>query len=631
MRRALTTAAAIALLAFTAPAIAADQDGEGTGAGTSMMLVMDASGSMAEKTGGGSTRIQAAKDGLNAVIDGLPPQQQVGFRVFGATDVPEDSPKACTDSQRIVDLGTDNRDDLRRAVADYEPVGWTPTSYALQQAAQDLGSTGQRTIVLVSDGEPTCDPDPCTVAADIAKTGVDVRIDVVGFDVSGSARATLRCVAEKGRGTYYDADDAASLNQALTVTSTRAARPFDLTGTPVEGTTDYASAPDLTTGQYTDTIPPRGTRIHHRLKRTAPGTTFHVGAVVSGVRGDLGASANVGIFRGDDLSCYIGTTYGLDLTSANPIYYGGTSSWKPDPESPCMTDPELFTTIERSVGDVDGRPIELAVYEEPPITSTVVAGQAATEPQWRTLTAATPTTGVVPGTSIASAPVVDPGTYALDISAGETQVLAIGVDWGQSVRAQLDATLNDGVRDAAAGGSEIAVNVLSPMRNDITVSQYAREPGDWTTGALANITENVAFRTGAMSWTVNPSNRAGNETVRRGASLAGIHYVVVTLEVRGDEANLPYTLTLERTDEGADVAPTYAQVDGLTPPSAESRLVDSPLKQQADSTDAADEDGAAKQADDGSSVPWVWIAGGTVLVLALVTAVAVVVLRRRRA
>ena len=126
----------LGLTAVSWPSATADEPQ----ADTAMMLVMDASGSMAEKTGGGTTRIRAAKDGLNAVIDGLPDEQRVGFRVYGASDVAEDDPAACTDSKRIVDLDTDNRDALRKAVADYEPVGWTPTSHALREAAKDLGT-----------------------------------------------------------------------------------------------------------------------------------------------------------------------------------------------------------------------------------------------------------------------------------------------------------------------------------------------------------------------------------------------------------------------------------------------------------------------------------------------------------
>src|SRR5699024_12797272 len=45
---------------------ASDTDGAGK-----LLLVLDASGSMAEDAGGGQTRIQAAKDALRTVVDEL--------------------------------------------------------------------------------------------------------------------------------------------------------------------------------------------------------------------------------------------------------------------------------------------------------------------------------------------------------------------------------------------------------------------------------------------------------------------------------------------------------------------------------------------------------------------------------
>ncbi|MBA4606958.1 VWA domain-containing protein [Aeromicrobium sp. Marseille-Q0843] len=624
MKKTLSVVGSI-LLAATAlswPAASAQED---PAADTAMMLVMDASGSMAERTGGGSTRIQAAKDGLDAVIDGLPDEQRVGFRVYGASDVAEDDPAACTDSERIVDLDTDNRDALRQAVADYEPVGWTPTSHALREAAKDLGDSGQRTIVLVSDGEPTCDPDPCVVAREIAKDGIDIRIDVVGFDVSGGARKTLQCVADEGNGTYYDADDAESLTDSLRVSSVRASRPFDLTGTPVKGTPTEDGAPLLAPGQYTDTVAVGGPS-NYRVARTAPDSTVHVGAVISGVSGDLGASATLRTKRIGGLMCSGSTTYGLDMSSRSPVYYGGVSSWVRDADSECRTDDELGVQVERSVGQIEGRPIELAVYEEPPITSELAPGAAGGEPEWVAPTPGT-ATEAVPGTSIASAPEVGPGTYQLDISAGETQVLAVPVDWGEQVRAQVDAKLNDEVRDAAAIGSGLDVSVINPLRRDVTISLYGNWPQDWTRDPWANLRENIAFRTGAMSWPLHPANRAQNDTTREGASLAGMHYVVVSLKLRGDETNLPYTLTLDRENVLGDVAPTYADVDGLTAPVADSRLVDSPVTAAAEKTDDADTRAAAGAEDSASLLPWV--VGGAVAALVLAAGI-VMVLRRRR-
>lgn len=53
----------------TGPAAAEPVEPDDTGA---MMLVLDASGSMAEKVSGGGTKIDAARSALDTVIDRLP-------------------------------------------------------------------------------------------------------------------------------------------------------------------------------------------------------------------------------------------------------------------------------------------------------------------------------------------------------------------------------------------------------------------------------------------------------------------------------------------------------------------------------------------------------------------------------
>lgn len=598
------------------------------GAGTSMMLVLDASGSMAEPAGGGGgSRIDAAREGLNALIDALPAGQKVGFRVFGATDLDEDDPRACTDTQRIVDLGSANRDRLRRAVAEYEPVGWTPTSAALQQAAKDLGRSGQRTIVLVSDGEPTCDPDPCTVAGSIVAAGVDVRIDVIGLDVSGAARKTLRCVAREGRGTYYDADDAASITKSLTETSARAARPFDLTGVRVRGGSSPASAPTLTTGQYVDTVAESGVKTY-RLRRTIDGSTLHAGLVLEGTPAVVAGVLHLRIARESDASCNGASSFGLGLSSRVPILYGGTFSWKPDPADRCNTDDRLVLTTEAVLGDIGGNPVELAVYEEPPITSPLSERDAPAAPRWQTLEVGAPTSGVVPGTSIASAPVLEPGTYSFDITAGETQVVGVPVDWGQDLQAQFDARLTPAVIKAAGLGSEISVRILSPMRAEADVASTVSRPADWT-GDLGFNRDVGDYRTGAQSYVVHPANRATDDPRRREATLPGVHYVQVALKVGGDEANLPYSLTLARNTviEGTAAAPTYEQVAGLTPPTAGSRLVTSPVGSDGVATTpthgatavaSPSEQPAAAPAPEGAGTPgWLLVVPGVALVGAL--------------
>src|SRR5690606_38501301 len=151
-------------------------------------------------------RIDAARTALHAMIEELAPEQAVGLRVFGGA-VHEDRPDAqtCVDSELVVPVGTGNADALSQAVEAYAPLGDTPIAYALQQAAGDLSEAGERTIVLVSDGVETCDPDPCEVARELRAGGLDLVVHTVGLGADDRTRSQLQCIAAAGGGEYFGA------------------------------------------------------------------------------------------------------------------------------------------------------------------------------------------------------------------------------------------------------------------------------------------------------------------------------------------------------------------------------------------------------------------------------------------
>ena len=622
-RLAATAAAAVtvvATLATTAPAPA--RAAEQIDPASRMVLVLDSSGSMAEATPGGATRIDAAKDALREVIAGLPDDQEVGLRVYGAEVFSQNDPGACTDSQLIVEPGTGNRDQLAAALDGYEPYGETPIGYALQEAGKDLGTEGPRTIVLVSDGEPTCAPDPCEVATQLSGDGVDVRIDVVGLDVDGESREKLRCIAENGHGTYYDAQDADDLVRSLDVSTTRASRPFDLTGTPVQGTATPADAPIITTGQYLDTVP-LNDGLWYRVERTVPNSTIHVGvAHHSGDIGNSGSWAWVKLYvNPDEIECASASSFPL-----GNLGYTAANTWSPDPEGECNTAGVIYVHVyDSGPQPFTGEPVELAVYEEPPLTDPSGRDlEAAPEvPAWTPMEVEDPVTGVVPGTSISNAPVVSDGTYTFDINPGETQVVAIPLDWGQNVQAQFDGI----VPEESSLGIGPTVQISGPVREQGSVDFYGSAPDDWSDQLWGTIAGGSPFRVGAQSLTVGYLNRAD---ISSGAGVPGLRYVQVSYDNPG--GSIPYTLTLKTNGTPGEGAPEYADVEGLTPPAADSALVDGPGggsgedEPSDDATpgdempgDEAGEDQAlTSDGDDGGSdLPWTPIGLGAAGMLAL--------------
>ena len=107
-------------------------------------------------------------------------------------------------------------------------------------------------LILISDGEESCDGDPCPAARRLAKAGVDLQFNAIGLAVNSKARSQLQCIAKAGDGNYYDADNTSDLEDAVRRITQRALRPFQTSGTPVEGTVDQAGAPSIRVGQYKD-------------------------------------------------------------------------------------------------------------------------------------------------------------------------------------------------------------------------------------------------------------------------------------------------------------------------------------------------------------------------------------------
>ena len=202
-----------------------------------VLLLLDVSGSMNEKISSGGTKFAAAKRALKQVADALPAGTEVGLRVYGSeiAEPKAENPKACQDTELVMPIGPLNRTKMYRAVDSFKAVGETPIAYSLGKAVDDLGDSGRRVLVLISDGEESCAGDPCPVARKLADKGVDLQFNAVGLDVGGKARKQLKCIADAGNGSYYDADESDDLSEALRKITQRALRPFAITGTRVSG------------------------------------------------------------------------------------------------------------------------------------------------------------------------------------------------------------------------------------------------------------------------------------------------------------------------------------------------------------------------------------------------------------
>ncbi|MFE1311464.1 VWA domain-containing protein [Streptomyces sp. NPDC058755] len=216
-------------------------------------LVLDVSGSMRTRDIDGGSRMSAAKQAFNEVLDATPKEVQLGIRTLGANYRGNDRITGCKDTAQLYPVGPLDRTEAKTAVATLAPTGWTPIGPALQKAAADLdGGDGTRRIVLISDGEDTCQPlDPCEVAREIAAKGIGLTIDTLGLVPDAKTRDQLSCIADATGGTYTDVRHKEELSDRVGQLVDRAADPV-VTPVATEGADECAKAPSLKSGLYTD-------------------------------------------------------------------------------------------------------------------------------------------------------------------------------------------------------------------------------------------------------------------------------------------------------------------------------------------------------------------------------------------
>ena len=176
-------------------------------------LILDTSGSMLEELEPGRTRIDVAKEVMSQLVrKTLPAGVPVALRVFG------DEPDSC-DTKLAVPLAPLNAKEMAATIEGIELVNLvnTPLGEALEQVAGDLAeATGPKIVVLVTDGEETCNGDPEAAIRVLRKSGLDVHVNIVGFALDDDElKKTFRRWAKLGRGSYLDATGAADLGEAI--------------------------------------------------------------------------------------------------------------------------------------------------------------------------------------------------------------------------------------------------------------------------------------------------------------------------------------------------------------------------------------------------------------------------------
>ncbi|MEL4503823.1 VWA domain-containing protein [Luteococcus sp. H138] len=617
-------------LLVTSPDARADDADDGR-----MILLLDSSGSMKDPAQGGMTKIDAAKKSLTSVISELPVDAQVGLRVFGATVENKNDKGACQDSQLVVPMGTNNKAALQAAVSTHKPYGETPIGYALEEAAKDLGDKGKRSIVLVSDGEATCEPDPCAAAEKIAAKGVDISINVVGLGVDDKTRKQLQCIAGKGKGKYYDAKNADQLSDALEKSQAQSIRPTGYMGKKVAGTPTAVGAPSIQVGDYVDSLGAPGTDAgtrYYQLHRTIPHSTIAASALLEPVMGHndslkielIAGSTTCSSQTGSGSSDGSSTT--LTAAAQVPQYSG---------DDACDTSTDLLMRVSRDGTDADTavRPLQLRVTEVPPVTNLADLPEPPNNYDIAVPTLAAGKT-LVGGNQLANAAAVESGvTYETNVKTGEIQTYKMPVGWGQTM----------------------GVKVQIPKPSASLAKTYKNNKM-WLTTKLLDPTGNMITKdtTTLADWDSSPSLTMVNVNFKRvhrytsnSAWLAGNYTLVVTVRgaTNGPKVSVPYRFVAS-VDEPVQGVPVYAKKGEVAPSSqsaapeatasesASAETSTEPTEEptesataEATSTESTEATSASEEKKDGNVMPALLGLAGLALVAGGVT----VALRRRRA
>lgn len=245
-------------------------EGEG---GIAVQFILDASGSMGASAGH-DTKMEVARNAFINALDVIEEADiSASLRAYGFdASVEHTAAASCPNTAQLTGFVSGDLTELRTAADGLSPYGYTPIAASLEAAANDLMAVEarERLIVLLSDGEETCDGDPVAMAETIRGRDINVSAYVVGFDLDTEQAAQMRAVAEAAGGRYINAPDGEALAEAMRevagMTVSRSERELIRCENPVQGGLTPETAVPLEPGIYTiGELLPRGEYRFYRV------------------------------------------------------------------------------------------------------------------------------------------------------------------------------------------------------------------------------------------------------------------------------------------------------------------------------------------------------------------------------
>jgi Ca-activated chloride channel family protein len=253
-------------------------------AGRNLEIVLDVSGSMNTKLGEG-TRWTTALQVLQDVVATLPDDLNVGLRVYGHR-YPSKSAQTCQDTELVVPIGKLDRERIVKATSQLKPRGETPLVRSVLKTVDDLKPAGGGSVILITDGEESCQGNAQSAARQIKASGVNVTLNIVGFTLTGKqVEHELGSFAASTGGQYYGAQDGQQLSTAIRLAALQHL-PYDVldtSGKVVASGESSELARELPPGDYRIRIEALGQKLEE-LVTVVPDQTTTVSLAVEGDR-----------------------------------------------------------------------------------------------------------------------------------------------------------------------------------------------------------------------------------------------------------------------------------------------------------------------------------------------------------
>ena len=618
----------------------------------STSVIIDASGSMLAPDAGGQTRMDAAKQATEGLLNDLPKEQRLSLLTYGTQTGSGDEEKAagCQDVTTLVPMGG-NRAEMVSKVKGLNPRGYTPIGKSLQQAEKELPGQGVRQIVLVSDGIDTCAPPPvCEVAKQIRQRGVDIVINVIGLNVDDQARSELQCVAKEGGGSYADAKDAASLKEQLVLKSTRNLQGYKSGGEQAHGTPMAADAPVIEAGgmkdgkpdpkHYQDVIPAAKSdskqELHWKVKLDK-GERFGIGfmappppltgnslgsyiIIKAVIKGPGGASA-----------CEDKNMSGNSSEFSQPV--AGYAFTKVAGEGFSSCEPGEYDVFVESSGPAAANqdlPLELMLWKVPEAADATTTSAPPTDKPQPTNVELGTSAGKLPSAlGPSDAPTVKPGTYDVEIVPGEMLWFKVPVAEGQRLQMAFDVppidveNPNDLKEDL---GRRISWNVMGPTFYPLSTNALKDDTyfHDDNVEAIKDKTTTGTMTTQPIRW----NNMNSSDSDVSGSFVSGEQYVA-----------LRYSTLFRKADQNTQSIPIKFRVAVAATGEAEKAptLSYNGEQQSATASAATDSSSTSANADGGNSTGGIRrtattlaVGGGAVGLVALLVIGVVIITRKRR-